>query len=529
MVAEAVKIKSFTLDIIKMKKIVYLCFISISLFLGACKDGNYPGATISPYISIFDLRNLYKGTEVKLSADNMYGSSKITGIVISDHSEKNLPQGLLVLQDSRRLSQLRGIAISVGTEANNYKPGDSIIVDVNAGVLKRIDGILQVTGISSTAITKISSWNNIPVNRVNSNLIVARPNDYESTLVAIVKGGFDPLPISTDVFAGNKTLNDGFGKITLHTESEAMFANNPLPGLANFYGIIFTAYNDKNNLVPQLRLRTADDLVLLSSDIKSSSIIITGFMSDASNTVHVTDANYEYVQLMATRDIDFSQTPFSLVINSNATASTPTGYLANGWATGDLRSYKFNLTSGFATKGTFFYVGGSSKLINGRGSDQSMSSANWIRSFDYSTTNGDGFGTKTTNVMSNGGAAFGIAVFESTTITATSKPIDVIWVGTTGNLYTAGPPARGYRITNTDYYDEVDPITLTEQPFYRAGTNTQNFAYTTAGIGAFNMLGGVYNPVLGRWTKARTQTFVVLALNSTLKEIETGKITALEE
>ncbi|WP_353140507.1 DUF5689 domain-containing protein [Pseudopedobacter sp.] len=514
-----------------MKKTIFYLqlFICLNILFGGCKDGNYPGATVSPYISIFDLRNLYKGEDVKLSADNMYGSSKITGIVVSDHSGHNLPEGLLVLQDKRRLSQLRGISLAIGADAVNYIPGDSIIVDLNGGILKRVNGILQVTDIQDESITKISSYNVIPVNRVNSNVIIANPDNYESTLVAIVKGGFDPLPAPTDIFSGNKTLNDGFGKISLHTESTATFANNLLPGLGNFYGIIFNNYDNNGKLTPQQRLRTADDLVVLSSDIKACPVIITGFMNDASNAVHVTDANYEYVQLMATRDIDFSQTPFSLVTSTNATNSTPTGYPANGWATGDLRTYKFNLTSGFAAKGTFFYVGGSSKLINGRGSDASMSNANWIRSFDYSTTNGDGFGTKTTNVMSNGGAAFGIAVFEGTSVTTNSEPVDVVWVGSSGNIYTAGPPARGYRITNTDYYDEIDPITLAEQPFFRSGVNMQSFAYTTAGIGAFNMLGGTYNPVLGRWTKAREQTFVVLGLNSTLQNIETGKITVLEE
>ncbi|TZF84906.1 hypothetical protein FW774_08000 [Pedobacter sp. BS3] len=515
-----------------MKKIIFYMVLAVSVaaLWSGCKKGSFPGASVSPYIAIYDLRNIYKGQDVKLTADNMYGSDKITGIVVSDHSGGNLPAGLLVMQDRRRLSQLRGISIAIGSDAGNYKPGDSVIVDISGGVLKRVDGILEITGIPAAAITKVSSYNAIPVNRVNSNLIIAKPDNYESTLVAIVKGGFDPLPISTDVFAGNKTLNDGFGKITLHTEAGATFANDPLPGLANFYGIIFNAYDDNGQLVPQHRLRTKDDLVTLSSDIKSCPVIITGFMSDASNAVHVTDANYEYVQLMATRDINFSQTPFSLVINNNATASTPTGYPANGWATGDKRSFKFNLTSGFAAKGTFFYVGGSSKLINGRGSDPSMTSANWIRSFDYSTTNGDGFGTKTTNVMSNGGAAFGIAVFEGTNVTAASKPMDVVWVGSAGNIYTAGPPVKGYRIANTDYYDEVDPITLAEQPFFRSGSNTQSFPYNpTAGVGAFNMLGGTYNPVLGRWTKARVQTFVLLGLNSTLSDIETGKITTLEE
>src|SRR6186997_2294263 len=135
-----------------MKNIkIYLLFLwSLALLFGCKKSdypGNYPGATISPYISIYDVRDLYKGTDVTLSTANMFGSAKITGVVVSDHTGANLPAGLLVIQDRRRLSQLRGISVSVGADAAKYVPGDSVVVDVEGGVLKRVDGILQITGV----------------------------------------------------------------------------------------------------------------------------------------------------------------------------------------------------------------------------------------------------------------------------------------------------------------------------------------------------------------------------------------------
>src|SRR4051794_23070717 len=91
--------------------------LSLTLFWGCKKGdypGNYPGATISPYISIYDVRDLYNGSDITLSKDNMFGAAKITGTVVSDHSGGNLPAGLLVLQDQRRLSQLRGISVAIG-------------------------------------------------------------------------------------------------------------------------------------------------------------------------------------------------------------------------------------------------------------------------------------------------------------------------------------------------------------------------------------------------------------------------------
>ena len=97
-------------------------------------------------------------------------------------------------------------------------------------------------------------------------------------------------------------------------------------------------------------------------------------------------------------------------------------------------------------------------MINGSGST-SMSTSNWIRAFNYTTSDGDGFGNKTTGLMANSGNAFGMAVFQDTAVTVSSVPVDVIFIATGGSLYTAGPPEKGYLIANTDFYDIVNPIT----------------------------------------------------------------------
>jgi hypothetical protein len=241
------------------------------------------------------------------------------------------------------------------------------------------------------------------------------------------------------------------------------------------------------------------------------------------------DVNYEYIQFMATQDIDFSVTPYAVVTTNNAGTSTPTGYPAKGWATGGLRTYKFNIRSGKAAKGTFFYVGGLYKTINGSGSTD-ISSSNWVKNLDYSVNNGDGFGTKNGGLLANSGNAFGMAIFKDTNVTANSKPIDVIFVGGSGNLYTPGPPAMGYRIANTDFYDVKDPLhTTIDQPYYRSGTNTVSFSYNTSDQGYFNMLGGVYNPKIGRWMKNRSQNSFILDKTSPITAIEGNGSTTLQE
>jgi hypothetical protein len=70
---------------------------------------------------------------------------------------------------------LRGIAINIGADAASYIPGDSVTIKVEGGVLKRVNGIMQITGITNSNITKISSGNTIPVNRVPASQILADP------------------------------------------------------------------------------------------------------------------------------------------------------------------------------------------------------------------------------------------------------------------------------------------------------------------------------------------------------------------
>lgn len=524
MVAKAIGIVvSLKNNIMKHSALYIACFLSLVIISGCEKKTNYPGGTVSPYIAIYDVRNLYKGKEVTLTKENMFGATKITGVVVSDHSGGNLPQGLLFVQDSRRLSQLRGIAIPIGDAAADYVTGDSVIIEVEGGVLKRVDGMLQLTNIHPGDITKVSSGNIIPRAEVKTRDILQDPEKFESTMLIIMEAVFDPLPDAGSVFAGNYVLNDSYGEIHLHTEPGAAFADMERPVLANYKGIIFNAIKDNGEVETQLRLRTADDVQLLSSVIEIAPIIITGFLPDPLGG----DGNYEYIQFMATRDIDFSVTPFSVVTTNNAGASTPGGLPTNGWATGGLRTYKFNLTSGTADSGTFFYVGGSSKLICGAGSTD-ISSANWVKAYDYSQNNGDGFGTKTSNLLANSGNASGVAVFEGTDVTADSRPVDVIFVATGGTIYSPGPPEVGYRITNTDFYDVVHSGTLQPQPFFRSGSNQGSLGYPTGGSGQFMVLGGVYNPKLGRWASVRTQTNVFLTVNSTLAEIEGENATTLK-
>lgn len=496
-----------------MKKLsIYLaCLLAISLFWGCKKDDTYPGATLSPYIALLDLRDIYKGQDVTLTKDKMFGATKITGLVISDHSGNNIPSGLLVVQDRRRLGQTRGMAFSMGADAANYVPGDSVVIHVEGGVLKRENGILQVTGLSKGSVEKISSGNVITLKGdINSAKILADPEAYESTLIPLTKVGFDPSYPAGSTYAGDRIINDSYGEMLLHTEGNAAWANKPLPFFSNFTGIVFRSTDGKLQLWP----RVESDIVVLSATApKIAPVLISGYLADPTGS----DGNYEYIQLMATKNIDFAVTPFSVVTTNNAGNATPTGFPANGWATGDLRTYKFNLTSGTVQKGQYFYVGANKNIWGANSTD--ISSSRWFGKM-YASENGDDFGTKTSNLLANSGNAAGIAVFDKIHVDETTKPVDVIFYGGNGSLYTAGPPEKGFLITNTDFYDEKNPLTQEAQPFYKMGSNTGKFAFPTATN--FAKLGGTYNRTTGRWTQIRVQTSTPLTVSSTVAEIEGG-------
>lgn len=494
------------------KSLIYLSFLStlILLFAG-CKKDNYPGGKVSPFISLFDVRMLHKGSDVTLTTENMFGADKITGLVISDHSGGNLPAGLLMVQDSRRLGRLRGIAIPVGNDAANYMPGDSVVINAVGAVLKMVDGSMQLTNIGSEDITKISSGNALVPVIVKASNVLEAPDAYESTLISIAKAGFDPSLPPNSTYAGDRIINDGFGNINLHTEAGADYANDKIPFLANFTGIVF---NRNGSL--ELRPRTEADIMILSATApKIAAIVITGYLVDPTGT----DANHEYIQLLATRDIDFSLNNFSIVTTNNAGTALPTGAPANGWATGGGRTYKINLTSGTVKKGEFFYVGGVNKIWGS--SSAEVTSSLWFTQM-YGTEDGDGFGTKTTNLLANSGNAGGIAVFDRTDVDVDAIPVDVMFYGGGGSLYSAGPPERGYRITNTDYYDTQNPTTLEDQPFFAMGSNTTKLGFPPATN--FVQLGGTYNKSTGRWSKARALQAIVLTATSTVAEIEGATI-----
>ncbi len=500
----------------KTLKYILLLISIVGIWTGCKRDDDYIKSTPSSFISNFDLKKLYKNKDLNLSRELLKGATSIKGVVISDFRSGNSPKGLLILQNSRiagnGIDSLRGMAVNIGADASKYIPGDSVHVNVDGATLKRIDGILQIVGLNNADVTKIASGRVLRTQAVNTGKILASPEFYESTLVTISSALVEPEPIPGTTYSGDKIINDGFGKATLHTEVNASFASTEILNSGNFTGIAFTR-NTSGATNLSLWMRNIEDFFFVVLP-KLSPIIISGYLVDPNGG----DGNFEYMQFLATRDINFAVTPYAVYTTNNAGATV---FPLQGWNTGGTRTYKFKLTSGSVSKGDYFYVGGTGKTINGSGSTN-ISSSNWIESVNYTNTTGaDGIGNTTSNLLANSGNAAGIAVFEGTNVLPSSIPLDVIfWGGSGGNFYSAGPPAVGYRITNTDYYSTVNPLTRLPQLYLGAGTNTNRLSFPTST--SFVQLGGVYDTASGRWVTGRNLKNIKLSETSSIQEIEGG-------
>ncbi len=254
----------------------------------------------------------------------------------------------------------------------------------------------------------------------------------------------------------------------------------------------------------------------------NASIVITGFLQDprgsdspkagaVSGDGYIHPGPYEYVQLMALEDIDFTQKSFSVVFTNSG---TPTEY---GWADGvydtaSKKVYQMNLETGSVKKGQYFYVGGSSRMICSYyqliGSPQLDEGIFW--GFDYYNEPGGnnngaaklgsgllGNGTGKTQSTVTKSSPDGIAVFEGTNVNESSVPVDAIFFGTTVTY-------QAYQVPENDIYTRVNPDTDEPQTKFGEGTNTFLFPVGAQDVGVFIKLGGQVTPE--EWLVPRSGT-----------------------
>ncbi|MBS1580509.1 MAG: hypothetical protein JST29_12825 [Bacteroidetes bacterium] len=188
-------------------------------------------AASATVLSIAQLRSMYTGSDLTL------GAYKIRGVVISDATNKNLSAGNIVIQNTG--TNPSGIDLFFGAAATTtaFNIGDSIEVNITGGTLSSYNGMLQVklsaaalpSGTLATGITVTPTTTTIA--QLNSNIAT-----IENTLIKIVSA--TATSASGTTYAGNQTLTDASGTVTLYTAAAATFAGATLPtGCSNWVGI----------------------------------------------------------------------------------------------------------------------------------------------------------------------------------------------------------------------------------------------------------------------------------------------------
>ena len=166
-------------------------------------------------------------------------------------------------------------------------------------------------------------------------------------------------------------------------------------------------------------------------------LIISEFFTNPSDS----DSPFEFVELRATRAINFAATPYSVVFTDNGSAT------ANGWIEGGARTYGFSITTGAVNVGDVVYVGGSSMTPTGTK----------LRTINTGTTSGDRFGTAASGgVLGNGGGnADSLGVFDVgiNSLTAATVPIDAIFFGTTTGTAVVSGGTAGFQLPVNDRYN----------------------------------------------------------------------------
>ena len=143
-------------------------------------------------------------------------------------------------------------------------------------------------------------------------------------------------------------------------------------------------------------------------------LVISEFLQNPAGT----DSPLEYVELLATDDIDFTTTPYTVIVLNNGTATT------DGWVEGNSITYAFEITTGTVSVGDVVYVGGTGMTPTGT----------VLRAIDTGVDGGDGgIGNSSSGgVFGNGGGnGDGIGIFNLPvgSITSSTAPVDAVFYG----------------------------------------------------------------------------------------------------
>ncbi|MGC4234742.1 MAG: DUF5689 domain-containing protein [Niabella sp.] len=277
-----------------MKKISFLIILlfSTAVIFTRCVKDRITGVSAS-ITFLGQVRNLYKGQPVMIKSEDLQEATSITGVVISDPEGGNAPEGLVIIQATRG-AMTRGIALNLGADAANYYRGDVLLVNVNGKTLDRMNGILQISGLTAADI-EVKEVNQYPAPALVTGTMTAITNNmaiYESTLVQVISAVADAADASKP-FEGNRLITDWANGVNFYTRPTAEFASMLIPGMGNYTGIaLFHSVN--NEIKPTIWIRNALDIEELDLEPRFPGELYRNFpegWEDETMLPHLTAAN----------------------------------------------------------------------------------------------------------------------------------------------------------------------------------------------------------------------------------------------
>lgn len=245
---------------ISIKTFLYASIVS--LFMTSCfkEDVNEALGTNNSEISIYALRNLYKGQKITLESDALTDAKYIRALVVSNHEGNNFPSNYIAVQNEWR-SQLRGIMVEVD-DPERYKFGDSVDIWVDGLQLLEKDGVLTLSGLTHNNTYIINRNNPVSARPVSIATLNAQYANYEATYVEVTSD-LEVEPASGETIKGSKAIADAEeNRVYITVVDNATFANETVAPSATFRGV---ALRDNEKI--QLRLLTYADMAFPSGKI----------------------------------------------------------------------------------------------------------------------------------------------------------------------------------------------------------------------------------------------------------------------
>ena len=260
-----------------MKKNLSAALLFVICVLCACKsDPDWAAGTLNPTVAINDIRSLYKDGNLRLTAELLAGAVQTCGIVSSDYTEGNIPEGVVVVQNTRR-SKTSGIAVYVGELASTFQQGDSLLLRIEDKILTRENGVLTIRALDEEDITVLSRGHRLNPIPVKVSALLSDPGQYESVLIKITNCVPVETPGGGATYEGGLAVDDGTGMVTIGVREGTALASKTVPAdPVTYIGLLSSEVDDAGVIQLSVWPRSVRDIiekyVILAWDLRGYNI-----------------------------------------------------------------------------------------------------------------------------------------------------------------------------------------------------------------------------------------------------------------